>query len=173
MLKLGELTHRYPGTGWSGALLALARRDPGPCSRPMPPDPDPPNDPGPDPYPTPEPADEPPPGHLALTRRELYEKVWSAPMIRFARAFRCSSTWFAQICADAGVPVPGRGYWAKKRAGKRATRRGLRKGLDPEVVLHYVPVPWMGRPGAGPTATRGTATVPTLDEDLYQGPRRN
>lgn len=66
------------------------------------------------PFLAPEPSpDEPPPGHLALTRRELHEKVWSMPMTRLARTFRCSSTWLAEICADAGVPVPGRGYWAR------------------------------------------------------------
>lgn len=62
---------------------------------------DPPTDADPDPLPTLQSAGEPPPGHLALTRHELHDKVWSTPMTRLAREFRCSSTWLAQICAAA------------------------------------------------------------------------
>lgn len=62
--------------------------------------------------------------------------------------------------------MPGRGYWAKKRAGKRASRRGLPKGLDPdEVVLHYAP---LDEPDLEPEPRREPPSPPTLDKDLHQ-----
>lgn len=77
---------------------------------------------------------------LSLTRKQLYDMVWSTPMMRLARQFHCSSTWLARICREASVPVPPRGYWAKKRAGKAAQRRGLPRSADPdEVVVSYTP----------------------------------
>jgi hypothetical protein len=52
---------------------------------------------------------------LSLTRKQIYD-IWSTPMLRLARHFQCSSTWLARICREAAVPIPPRGYWAKKRA---------------------------------------------------------
>jgi hypothetical protein len=75
-----------------------------------------------------------------LTRKQLYDMVWSTPMLRLARTFGCSATWLARICREASVPVPPRGYWAKKRAGKAVQRRGLPRSADPsEIVTSYSP----------------------------------
>src|SRR5262245_2676936 len=77
---------------------------------------------------------------LNLTRKQLYDMVWSTPLLRLARTFHCSSTWLARICRDASVPVPTRGYWARKRAGKAARRQQLSRSADPdEVVVTYTP----------------------------------
>lgn len=77
---------------------------------------------------------------LSLTRKQLYDMVWSTPMMRLSRTFQCSSTWLARICRGASIPVPPRGYWAKKRAGKAVQRRGMPHSADPgEVVVSYSP----------------------------------
>jgi hypothetical protein len=77
---------------------------------------------------------------LSLTRKQLYDMVWSTPMLRLARQFECSSTWLTRICRDASVPVPPRGHWTKKRAGKATQRRPLPRSTNPdEVVVSYKP----------------------------------
>jgi hypothetical protein len=55
--------------------------------------------------------------HLKLTREELYGLVWAKPMTEVARDFQISDRAMAKVCAKKQVPVPPRGYWAKKNAG--------------------------------------------------------
>jgi len=58
--------------------------------------------------------------HLRLTREELYSLVWAKPMTEVAQNYQISDRAMAKICARKLVPVPPRGYWAKKTAGKSA-----------------------------------------------------
>jgi hypothetical protein len=60
-----------------------------------------------------------------FTRQELYDLVWSQPMKTLATSFKISDVALAKTCRKAGIPVPERGYWAKKHAGKRAERTPL------------------------------------------------
>ncbi|PWI54410.1 hypothetical protein B5K03_09495 [Rhizobium phaseoli] len=53
-----------------------------------------------------------------VTREELYELVWSKPMLRVAEQFEVSSSYMARVCAALNVPRPERGYWAKMAVGK-------------------------------------------------------
>jgi hypothetical protein len=53
-----------------------------------------------------------------LTRQELYDLVWSTPMIKLAEQFGLSDVGLTKICDRHRVPTPPRGYWAKKDAGK-------------------------------------------------------
>lgn len=63
---------------------------------------------------------------IALTREQLYEQVWTEPMTKVAARLGLSDVGLAKICHQAEIPVPPRGYWAKKRNGKRVVRRKLR-----------------------------------------------
>lgn len=65
--------------------------------------------------------------HLRLTREELYSLVWAKPMTEVARDYQISGRAMAKLCARKQVPVPLRGYWAKKRAGKAAPKAPLRE----------------------------------------------
>lgn len=56
---------------------------------------------------------------LLVTREELYELVWSEPMLRVGRKFGVSSSYMARVCNELDVPRPPRGYWAKLVAGKK------------------------------------------------------
>jgi hypothetical protein len=44
--------------------------------------------------------------------------VWAKPMKEVGQDFQISDRTMAKICARKQVPVPSRGYWAKKNAGK-------------------------------------------------------
>src|SRR6185295_9122226 len=64
-------------------------------------------------------------GENELTRRDLYNRIWREPMVNVAKSFGLSDRGLAKICERAGIPVPPRGYWAKKSAGKRVIRPPL------------------------------------------------
>lgn len=54
-----------------------------------------------------------------LTRQELYDLVWSIPIIKLAESFGISDVGLSKICDRHRVPTPPRGYWAKKGSGKK------------------------------------------------------
>lgn len=51
-----------------------------------------------------------------LTRQELYDLVWSKPMMHAAKQFGISGVMLGRICAERNVPRPPRGYWANLQA---------------------------------------------------------
>lgn len=48
------------------------------------------------------------------TREALYDLVWSAPKKQLAEQLGVSDVAIGKACKKAGIPVPDRGYWAKK-----------------------------------------------------------
>lgn len=61
----------------------------------------------------------------SLTRKELYDLVWVEPRKTLAPKLGVSDVWITKTCRKAGVPVPDRGYWAKKKAGKKTIKAAL------------------------------------------------
>jgi hypothetical protein len=53
-----------------------------------------------------------------VSRQELYEMVWSMPMIKVAEQFKVSGSYMARVCSALRVPRPERGHWAKLAVGK-------------------------------------------------------
>lgn len=51
---------------------------------------------------------------IKVKREELYDQVWTNPMVKVAAHYRVSGTGLRKICDRQGVPVPDRGHWAKK-----------------------------------------------------------
>ena len=58
-----------------------------------------------------------------FNREQLYERVWSEPMRTIAKSYGVSDVWLSKVCKALRIPVPGRGYWAKKYAGLRLRKR--------------------------------------------------
>jgi len=73
---------------------------------------------------------------IRLNREELYEQVWSIPMTQLAKQYQISDVGLAKICRKLKVPVPGRGYWAKKGKKKRPPLLSI-KGA-PEFAVHKI-----------------------------------
>jgi hypothetical protein len=67
---------------------------------------------------------------LTLSREDLYELVWSKPMVELAQDLGLSDVALAKRCRKLGVPVPGRGYWARVAAGQEPHRPTLAKRED-------------------------------------------
>jgi hypothetical protein len=53
-----------------------------------------------------------------FTRKEVYDLVWSQPMKTVASSMGISNVALAKLCKKANIPVPSRGYWARKQASK-------------------------------------------------------
>ncbi len=58
-----------------------------------------------------------------IPREELYDLVWSEPMIHVAQRLGWSNVAVAKACRKRDIPVPGIGYWAKLAAGKPVPTR--------------------------------------------------
>jgi len=60
-----------------------------------------------------------------VSRKDLYDQVWAAPMTKVAKQYGLSDRGLAKLCERNGIPVPPRGYWAKKHAGHRLKQETL------------------------------------------------
>lgn len=92
---------------------------------------------------------------VKLTRKELYERVWSQPMRTLAKEFGLSDVGLKKTCKRYDIPTPGVGYWAKVEHGKPVQREKLpptKRGevdtivIKPEALLH----PWQVSSDANP-----------------------
>jgi hypothetical protein len=54
-----------------------------------------------------------------LTRRQLYDLIWSKPMRDAAQELGLSDVGLKKVCTRHRVPVPPQGYWNKVRAGQK------------------------------------------------------
>lgn len=64
---------------------------------------------------------------VSFTVEELFEKVWQTPMVKLAHEIGVSDVAVAKACRKAGIPLPGRGHWAKSEKQRQ------RKPKPPQV----------------------------------------
>ncbi len=67
------------------------------------------------------------------SRVELYNEVWDQPLVKLAKKYRISDVRVGKVCRRLRIPLPGRGYWAKRKAGKPV-------GQPPLTVFEDAPV---------------------------------
>lgn len=75
---------------------------------------------------------------IIYKRDELYQAVWNEPVRQVAQRFAISDVALAKICHKLNVPLPGRGYWARKAAGQELKRNRLPPLKDGELAEHRV-----------------------------------
>lgn len=74
-------------------------------------------------------------------RQDLYDQVWAEPMTTVATRYGVSSVALAKTCRRLAIPVPGRGYWVRVRAGQPLKRPPLRRappGVPEALELQHV-----------------------------------
>jgi hypothetical protein len=86
-----------------------------------------------------------PANYITLTRQSLYELVWSKPMSTLAKEFGITDVGLAKRCRTVDVPIPYRGYWARKEAGQNPPRLPLPKyrrtePVEPRKAANAAPV---------------------------------
>lgn len=57
------------------------------------------------------------------SREMLYAEVWEQPIKILCSKYGISDVALAKVCKKLNVPLPGRGYWAKKSAGLKVKTR--------------------------------------------------
>ena len=67
-------------------------------------------------------------------RNKLYEEVWAEPVSKVAIKYGVSDVMIHKICKQMNIPVPPRGYWAKKNAGKKVEKARLPAKSDVTVI---------------------------------------
>ncbi len=73
---------------------------------------------------------------ITITREQLYEQVWSRPMVQLSKSYGLSDVGLAKLCRRHRIPPPPRGYWAKIQAGQHPARTPLPKCESPvEIVI--------------------------------------
>jgi hypothetical protein len=75
-----------------------------------------------------------------LTRKELYDLVWSRPMTSMSKKYEISSDRLKGICKKVNVPMPDNGYWQKLQYKKPLTIKELpdERLSNKEVVLNVI-----------------------------------
>lgn len=53
----------------------------------------------------------------AWNRVELYNEVWDQALVKLSRKYGISDVRLGKVCRKLQIPHPGRGYWAKRKAG--------------------------------------------------------
>lgn len=74
-------------------------------------------------------------------RDSLYEEVWATPMAKLAKKYGISDVGLAKVCRKLAIPLPGRGYWAKKDAGQEVQRLQLPTLKEPIRLSKPTPKP--------------------------------
>ena len=56
---------------------------------------------------------------IIVTRNDLYKLVWSHPITELAKKYQMSDNGLRSICKKHNIPLPGIGFWMKKKYGKK------------------------------------------------------
>ncbi len=79
-----------------------------------------------------------PESHRDLSREQLYELVWSEPVDAAAKRFDISGVALAKACRRQSIPLPARGYWARKKAGHSVSQDPLPPAPEASDFVHQV-----------------------------------
>lgn len=64
---------------------------------------------------------------IQLTRKELYDLVWSTPLSKIAEKYAVNPDGIKKICKKFNVPMPPNGYWSKMKFNKIVEKDKLDK----------------------------------------------
>lgn len=55
---------------------------------------------------------------IILTRQELFNEVWSTPLLKLANKYAISDVGLRKLCIKQKIPLPKAGHWSKAKFGK-------------------------------------------------------
>jgi hypothetical protein len=62
---------------------------------------------------------------LFWNRIELYNEVWSQPLVKLSSKYGISDVRLGKVCRRLKIPHPGRGYWARRAVGQNVEQVAL------------------------------------------------
>lgn len=72
--------------------------------------------------------------HNVWNRVELYGEVWERPLVKLAKEYGVSDVRIGKVCRRLRIPLPGRGYWAKRKVSNAGEQVPLQEFTDAPVV---------------------------------------
>lgn len=69
---------------------------------------------------------------IKTSREEIYRQIWVRPATQVAQDYGISNVALKKICRRHQIPVPGRGYWARRAVGKRVDPPPGLEAVDPD-----------------------------------------
>ncbi|ROI08398.1 hypothetical protein EGI11_12300 [Chryseobacterium sp. H3056] len=76
---------------------------------------------------------------IKISRKELYEKVWSYPLTRLCKEFNLSDNGLRKICTKHDIPLPIAGYWSKIKFGKKVIKTELPVKDNVAIIIEIKP----------------------------------
>lgn len=70
-----------------------------------------------------------------LTRNELYNLVWSVPLLTLSKKYAISDVGLRKICIRMEIPLPRAGHWQKLQFGKRIDKPSLSATYSGEIEV--------------------------------------
>ena len=72
-----------------------------------------------------------------FTRNELYDLVWSVPLLTLSKKYAISDVGLRKICIKMEIPLPKAGHWQKLQFNKKTNQPKLSANYngDKEVIL--------------------------------------
>lgn len=58
---------------------------------------------------------------VTITRKELYNLVWSEPLSRLAKKYKISDNGLRKVCKRMNIPLPPNGHWQRVQFGYKVT----------------------------------------------------
>lgn len=74
-----------------------------------------------------------------LSRKQLYDIVWSKPMTQLAKEFGLSDNGLRKICKKYDIPMPKMGHWQKVQYGKKVSKEKLKhfdKWMNTKITIN-------------------------------------
>ena len=56
---------------------------------------------------------------IELTRKELYDKVWTTPVSKLIQEYALSTEGIKKLCKQFEIPMPDGGYWMRLKFNKK------------------------------------------------------
>jgi hypothetical protein len=69
---------------------------------------------------------------IQLTRKELYDLVWSTPLTKLSEKYSLTTEGIKKICKEFEIPTPDNGYWSKLKFKKEVKVEKLNKTFKGE-----------------------------------------
>lgn len=75
---------------------------------------------------------------IKITRKELYEKVWSTPLTQLAKEYKISDVGLRKKCLKNDIPLPKAGHWAKVKHGKKVKKISLPNPDNKRLITIFI-----------------------------------
>src|SRR5262245_33698245 len=76
---------------------------------------------------------------IEISREDLYKLVWTEPIHKLSTEYCLSDVGLAKTCRRHNIPIPPRGYWAKKQAGHQVEAASLPPDPRPGIARVSLP----------------------------------